>query len=161
MKTSPVTKKIMERIGIVALIVIVGTFILSLFIDSITMLVAALFSTGVLVTSAVNCLRIYLIGRTAEKLLTMDNPDVGKGYAFLMSFVRYALTAVVVGLVILIMFLITGESPFISLDVDGSAYYPPMIIGMVVGLFTMKIGVLTSKKILDDDTKNADDTVSD
>jgi lysylphosphatidylglycerol synthetase-like protein (DUF2156 family) len=161
MKTSPITKKIMERIGLIAIIIIAVTFVLSLFVDSLTFLAAVLFSIGVFITSTVNCFRIYMIGRTAEKLLTMDNPTYGKGYAFLMSFVRYALTIVVVGIVILIMFLITGDSPFISFETDSSPYYPPMIIGLVVGLFTMKIGVITSKKILEEDTNETNDTTID
>ena len=148
MHISPISKKIMERIGIIALIIIVGAFIL-MFFTQFTLGTTILFSVGVFITSALNCFKIFMIERTATKISNMDNPERGKGYAYFQYIVRYFLTAIVVGLVILIMFLITGESPFLSFEHGRSTLYDPMIIGLVVGLFTLKIGVITAGKSLE------------
>ena len=149
MNISPITKKIMERIGIIALIIIAGAFITYLF-TAFTFNTIILFSLGVFITSALNCFKIYMIERTARKISDMDKPEVGKGYAYFQYVLRYFLTAVVVALVILIMYLITGESPFLSFEAGRSTLYDPIIIGLVVGLFTMKIAVISAGKSLSD-----------
>jgi len=150
MNISPITRKIMERIGIVAIIIIAGSFIL-LFFTSFTINTILLFSLGVLITSALNCFKIFMIERTALKVSDMDNPDVGKGYTYFQYILRYFLTIIVVGLVILIMYLITGQSPFLSFEYGRSTLYDPIIIGLVVGLFTLKIAIITSAKSLSED----------
>ena len=149
MKISPITKKIMERIGIVALIIVmasVGIYFITEFKPNTILL----FSLGVIITSALNCFKIYMIERTAIKISNMSVPEVGKGYAFFQYVLRYLLTAVVVAIVILIMYLITGQSPFISFEAGRSTLYDPIIIGLVVGLFTMKIAVITAGKSLEE-----------
>ena len=149
MKISPITKKIMERIGIVALIIVmasVGMYFITEFKPNTILL----FSLGVIITSALNCFKIYMIERTAIKISNMSVPEVGKGYAFLQYVLRYLLTAVVVAIVILVMYLITGQSPFISFEEGRSTVYDPIVIGLVVGLFTMKIAVITAGKSLEE-----------
>ena len=91
-----------------------------------------------------------MIERTAIKISNMTTPELGKGYAFFQYVLRYFLTAIVVGLVILIMYLITGQSPFLSFEAGRSTIYDPIIIGLVVGLFTMKVAVISAGKSLGD-----------
>jgi len=150
MEISPITRKIMERIGIVTLAIIAGAFILLLF-TAFTMNTIVLFSIGVLITSVLNCFKIYMIERTATRISNMDKPEIGKGYAYIQYVLRYFLTAIVVALVILIMYLITGESPFLSFDTGRSTLYDPIIIGLVVGLFTLKVAVITMGNALKDE----------
>jgi len=150
MNISPITKKIMIRIGIVAANIIAGAFLLTLF-TNFTISVILLFSLGVIITSALNCFKIFMIERTALKVSDMDNPDVGKGYTYFQYVLRYFLTIIVVGFVILIMYLITGESPFLSFEYGRSTLYDSMIIGLVAGLFTLKIAVITAGKSLSED----------
>ena len=145
MNVSPITKMIIKRIGIVAAIIIAVAFVVLLFAP-FTVSTIALFSLGVVITSALNCFKIFMIERTALKISNMTVPEVGKGYAYMQYILRYFLTAIVVGLVILIMFLITGQSPFLSFEADRSTLYDSIIIGLVVGLFTMKIAVITAGK---------------
>ena len=150
MNISPITRTIMERIGIVTLIIIAGAFVTLVFTE-FTVSTILLFSTGVIITSALNCFKIYMIERTAQKILNMEEAAIGKGYAYIQYILRYFLTAVVVVLVIFVMYLITGQSPFLSLESERSTLYDPIIIGMVVGLFTMKIAIITARKSLSED----------
>ena len=148
MNISPITRKIMIRIGIVAANIIAGAFLLTLF-TNFTIITIFLFSLGVIITSALNCLKIYLIEQTALKISNMDVPEAGKGYAYVMYILRYLLTALVVVIVVFTMYLITGETPFITYDTGRSTLYDPMIIGLIVGLFTMKIAVISAGRNLE------------
>ena len=150
MNISPITLIIIKRIGIVTTAIIAGAFIISFF-ASFTFITIMLFSIGVLITSALNCFKIYMIERTATKISNMDKPEIGKGYAYFQYVLRYFLTAIVVALVMLIMYLITGQSPFLSFDTGRSTLYDPIIIGLVVGLFTLKIAVISAGNILKDE----------
>ena len=143
MNITPITKKIMIRIGIVAANIIAVAFLLILF-TNFTISTILLFSVGVIITSALNCFKIYLIEQTALKISNMDVPEAGKGYAYVMYILRYLLTAIVVVIVVFTMYLITGETPFITYDTGRSTLYDPMIIGLIVGLFTMKIAVISA-----------------
>jgi hypothetical protein len=150
MKLSDVTVLIIKRIGIITLILIAAGIILLFAFSAFSLITASLYALGVIITSALNCFKIIMIERTAVKLSEMDKPEVGKGYAFFQYVIRYFLTAIVVGLVVLIMYLITGETPFLSLDKPRSTIYDPMIIGLVVGLFTLKIAVVSANRKLRD-----------
>jgi len=151
---SRLVRNIIKRICLVALIIIAGAFVLSVFVEPFTLAVILLFSLGVFITSALNCFKIFMIERTAMKISNMNSADIGKGYAFIQYVLRYFLTAIVVGIVFLIMYLVTGESPFISLEAGRSALYGPIVVGLIVGLFTMKIAVITAGKIEDYDIEN-------
>ena len=159
MKISPITQHIIERIVMVAIIISVASFILSLF-TNITTLMAILFSTGVITMSLLNCFKIFMIERTATRVSDMTRPEFGKGYVFLQYVLRYFLTAIVVGIIMLIMYLVSGVSPFISfnpenLSTDRPPIYEPMVIGLVVGLFTMKVGIMLSAKFISSEDAKA------
>ena len=163
MKISQVTKHIIERIVMVAVVISVASFIITFF-TKITITMAALFSTGVITMSLLNCYKIFMIERTATKVSDMEQPEIGKGYVFIQYVLRYFLTAIVVAIIMLIMYLVSGISPFISfnpenLSADRPPIYEPMVIGLVVGLFTMKIGVMLSAKFIsqEDEKANTED----
>lgn len=160
MVISSITRKIIQRIGLVALIIVVCAFVLSVFTE-FSILYISLFALGVFITSALNCFKIYMIERTARRVTNMDTPTIGKGYALIQYILRYFLTAIVVGVVILVMYLITGESPFLSFDLENqrSTLYEPLIIGLIVGLFTMKIAVISARKMLDEGAVNETDDI--
>ena len=145
MKITPITKRIIERICLIALIVIIAS-VATYFFTEFKPNTILLFSLGVAITSALNCLKIYMIELTAVKISNMSTPEAGKGYTYLMYIARYFLTIIVVCLVILVMFLITGESPFLTFEGNRSNIYDPMIIGLIIGLFTLKIAVMTIGK---------------
>jgi hypothetical protein len=106
--------------------------------------------------SALNCFKVAMIDRTARRISDMSAPEVGKGYAFFQYVLRYFLTAIVIGITLLIIYFITGVTPFLSFDAPGPSPYGPIIFGFVVGLFTMKFGVIAAGNIEKDEDDKAD-----
>ena len=147
MKLSLFSRKIISRIGMAVLALVVAAFALSFFVQAITVSAAMLFSLGVLLMSSVNCLKVYLIERTANKVSDMDDSNRGKFFAWLQYLLRYFLTVAVALATVLAIYLITGVSPFVNYGDAGSAtdIYSPVIIGIVAGLFTMQIGVIATR----------------
>jgi len=98
------------------------------------------FALGVIVTSALNILKIIMLERSIQKTLDMDNPDTGKNYIRLQYLLRYFLTAVV--LVIIGLLHIYIDSPRII-----------SIWGALFGLFTMQIALIAVRhtKLIEDE----------
>ena len=144
MKLSLITKKIIFRICAAAFILIATAFLISLFIPPVSVPDALIFSAGAALMTALNILKVILLERTVSKISNMDDPNTGKAYALIQYSLRYFLTVIVAAAAIYIMYLITEESPFISIGTGMSRTYAPLVLGLVIGLFTMKIGVVAA-----------------
>jgi len=126
MKLSPLTRRMILMIGIAALVMITGG---AIFFRSIE---ALYFAFGVILTSGLNVLKVYMLERTVARTLEMDQESKGENYVKLQNLLRFGITAVVllgVGLV-----QIYAYPPFIN------------IFGAIFGLFTLQISVLTCRK---------------
>ena len=110
-------------IGVAALVFIIGGIVFHRSIE------ALYFAIGVILTSSLNVGKVFLLERTVQKTLEMDDPDSGKNYVKLQYLLRYGLT----GLVLLAAGLIHVhvDPPFIS------------IWGAVFGIFTLQISVIS------------------
>ena len=148
MKLSITSRKIIFRTVIAALVLVAIALALSILVQSITIVAASLFSAGVILMSAMNCFKVYLLERTVNKVSYMDNATIGKAYAMGQYFLRYFLTFFVAAAAILTAYLITGVSPFLSFsnqEPSSTEIYSPITLGLVVGLFTMHIGLIGSR----------------
>ena len=147
MKLSAISKIIINRIILLALGISIIALVLSFFISPISTNSALLFSLCVFIMSAVNCLKIFMLERSVAKATVSDGVSKGKGYFWLQYIIRYFLTIFVVLTIVVITYFITGESPFITIHTDTTAprVYEPIIFGLAVGLFTMKIGIMLAK----------------
>jgi len=143
MTLSRTTVRIISTISVSALAIIVAGFVVCLALDSRTLLEALFFSVGVVLTSALNVWKIYLLERTVTKTLNMDDPDTGKNYVRLQYLLRYILT----GAVLLAAGLISYYTPHVSIAV-----------GAIIGLFTMQISVIIVRHMkIDDEPGNPGD----
>ena len=141
MNLSDISKKIIFRIGFIALAAVSCAFLLAIFISPVSAVDALLFSAGALLMSALNCVKLILLERAINKISGMDNPQSGKVYALAQYVFRYFLTIIAAAAVIFVTYLITGESPFISLSSGMSQTYAPIVFGMITGLLSMKIAI--------------------
>jgi len=122
MKLSRTSKYMVLMIGVAALVIIIGG---AIYFRSVTSLY---FAFGVILTSALNVLKVYLLERTIQKTLEMNDPSSGKNYVKLQYLLRYVLTGVVllgVGLITVYV-----DPPFIN------------VWGAVFGIFTLQISVI-------------------
>ena len=127
MKLSPLGKRMVMMIGAAALVMILGGIV---FFRSIE---ALYFAFGVILTSALNVLKVFMLERTVGKTLEMDKESRGETYLRLQGVFRFFLTAVVllgVGLV-----QIYAHPPFIN------------VFGVIFGLFTLQISVFACRKM--------------
>ena len=83
------------------------------------------FAIGVLLTSSLNALKVYLLDRTVKRALDMEDAKSGKSYMTFQYMLRYLLTGAVL--------VVAALTPFINL------------IGAIVGIFTMQIGAYSVK----------------
>ena len=122
MKLSRVTKNIIYMIGLAALVLILVGAIIFRSVE------AFYFAFGVILTSALNVLKICMLERTVSNTLENDNVEAGKNKMRLQYLFRYFITAVVllaIGLVNMFF-----DPPFIN------------IWGAVAGIFTLQIAVI-------------------
>jgi len=119
-------------IGIVALVFIIGGIV---FHRSI---LALYFALGVIITSSLNVAKMYLVERTVNNTLEIENQESGKIYVKLQFLLRYVITiAVLLGVGLINVFV---YPPFIS------------IWGAIAGLFTLQIAVIIVRhRKLDDE----------
>jgi len=122
MNLSPQSKKMIFVICMAALAIMVFGALIYRSLEAIY------FAIGVMLTSALNILKVLLLERTVKKAVDMEDPDVGKNYVRLQYLLRYFLT----GLVLLAVGLVSTyvEPPFIN------------IWGAVTGIFTLQISVI-------------------
>ncbi|MCL2202133.1 MAG: hypothetical protein FWB75_09225 [Oscillospiraceae bacterium] len=122
MKLSIIGKKMIFFVAVTALVFIAGGII---FFRSIE---ALYFAFGVVLTSGLNAIKVFLLERTVNRTLDMDDPNTGGNYVKLQYLLRYFLTAVVLALVALVQ--IFADPPFIN------------VIGAILGIFTLQISVI-------------------
>jgi len=125
MQLSLSSKRIIRMIALAAFVMIIGG---ALFYRSFE---ALPFAFGVLVTSALNVLKIIMLERTVNKTLDMEDPDSGRNYIRLQYLFRYFITAVV--LVVIGIIHTRSAVPVIS------------IWGALFGIFTMQIAVIITR----------------
>jgi len=121
MELSRPTKRLVLVIGISAIVIIAAG---SAYYRSFE---ALPFILGVIMTSALNAGKVFLLERTVKKTLDLEDPDIGKNYVRFQYLFRYFIT----GLVLLAAGLIGSLTPHISI-----------IWGAVAGIFTMQIAVI-------------------
>jgi len=122
MPLSRTTKNIMLMIGLVALVFIIGGVV---FHRSVY---ALYFAIGVILTSGLNVLKIFMLERTVSNTLEMEDPEAGKNNVRLQYLFRFFITAaVLVGIGLVNVFF---DPPFIS------------IWGAIAGIFTLQIALI-------------------
>ena len=89
---------------------------------------ALYFAIGVILTSSLNVGKVWLLERTVQKTLEMDDPASGKNYVRINFLLRYILTGIVL-----------AAAGLVSVYVD-----PPFINiwGAIAGIFTLQISVI-------------------
>ncbi|MCL2391416.1 MAG: hypothetical protein FWC66_02245 [Oscillospiraceae bacterium] len=122
MKLSHTGKYMILMIGLVALVFIIGG---GVFYRSIQ---ALYFAIGVIVTSALNVGKVFLLERTVRKTMEKEDPNAGKNYVKLQYLFRYFITALV--LVVVGIINVNVDPPFIS------------VWGALAGVFTLQIAVI-------------------
>ena len=134
MKLSRTGKKLTLFVVLSALAIIVAGVVIYRSID------ALYFAFGVLLTSALNIGKIFLLERTVRRTLDLDDPDAGKNYIRLQYLLRYFLT----GAILLAAGLISVyvEPPFIN------------VWGAVIGIFTLQISVIIVRSLKIEDDEN-------
>ena len=137
MKVSPTSRRMIVVICIAALVMAAGGIIVSIAVPSIQSLQAIWFPLGVLLTSGVNVLKVFLLDRAIAKTLDMENPSSGSNYIRIQYLLRYLLT----GAVLVAAGLISTycDPPFIS------------IWGALAGVFTLQIAVIVVRSMKPDD----------
>ena len=127
MNLSLPSRKMISVICISALVIITGGAIAYHSIE------AVYFALGVILTSALNVLKILLLERTVKKVSDMEEPDSGKNYVRFQYLLRYFLT----GLVLLAAGLVSvySDPPFIN------------IWGALAGVFTLQIAVISVRSM--------------
>lgn len=132
MNLSKATKNIIMMICIVALVFIIGGVAFHRSIH------ALYFALGVIITSSLNVVKMYLVERTVNNTLEIENQESGKIYVKLQFLLRYVITiAVLLGVGLINVFV---EPPFIS------------IWGTIAGLFTLQVAVIIVRhRKLDDE----------
>lgn len=115
-KLSQPSKKMIMFIGVVALVFIAGG---AIFYRSLE---ALYFACGVILLSALNVLKVFLLERVAQKTLDMEDANNAKVYIRFQYILRYFLTAA--------FLLAAALIPFIS------------VWGAIFGVFTLQISVM-------------------
>lgn len=94
---------------------------------------ALYFALGVILTSALNVLKVFMLERTVKKAVDMEEAVAGKNYVRLQYLLRYFLTGIVLlaaGLVSVYV-----KPPFIN------------IWGAVAGVFTLQVAVIAVRSM--------------
>jgi len=130
-KLSKASVKMIQMIALSALVMIAGG---AVFFRSFT---ALPFAFGVLVSSALNVLKVFLLERMVKKVVDMDDPDAGKNFVRMNYLLRYFGSAIV----LLGVGLIHVYSPVPVINVWGAVF----------GIFTMQISVILVRMMKLDD----------
>ena len=127
MNLSLPSKKMIQVIGLSAVVIIVGGAAIYRSLE------AVYFAFGVVLTSALNAIKVVLLERTVRKAVDIEEPDAGKNYVRLQYLLRYFLT----GAVLLAVGLVTAyaKPPFIN------------IWGAIAGIFTLQISVIVVRSM--------------
>ena len=132
MKLSLATKRMIQGICITALVMITGGAVFYRSVEAFP------FAFGVVLTSALNAMKLLMLERNIKKTMDMDDPQSGKNYVRIQFLLRYFLTAAVL--------VVAGLTPFIS------------VWGALFGIFTLQISVIVVRATkLDEDAEQ--DTV--
>jgi len=113
-------------------IIAVGYVVFLLFLQR-ALLQALFFAFGVVLTSALNVLKVYMLERTVQNTLEIDDVSTGKNYVRLQYLLRYALTGAV--LLVAGLIWINVDPPFIN------------IWGAIAGIFTLQISVIVVRSM--------------
>lgn len=122
--SKPAEKMIIVIIVLAVALTAVGV-VLCLTLDYFSSDDALPYALGLLLTSALNVLKVFIIEKQSQRIMKMENPKTGKHYVTFQYFIRYILT----GLVLVAAALI----PFIGLW------------GAIIGVLTMQIAAFSIK----------------
>jgi len=128
MKLSPAGMKMVLVICIAAMVIIAGGAAVYLFAAALPARESFLFALGVILTSALNVLKITMLERSVRKTVDMEDPNAGKNYIRLQYLLRYFLTGAVLVVIGVIATL--------------TQYYG-IVWGAIAGIFTLQISVFT------------------
>jgi len=118
------------------MITVIGISVLVLIAAGVAIyrsLEALYFALGVVLTSALNVLKVFMLERTVKKAVDMEEAVAGKNYVRLQYLLRYFLTGIVLlaaGLVSVYV-----KPPFIN------------IWGAVAGVFTLQVAVIAVRSM--------------
>jgi len=122
MKLSLPSKRMIQMIALSAVIIMAGGVILCLALNALPSSEALPFALGVFLVSALNVLKVYMLERTVQKTLDMDDVNTGKNYVRIQYLLRYFLTGLIL--------VVAALTPFIN------------IWGAIIGIFTLQISVM-------------------
>lgn len=125
MNMSIPAKKMIFIIIVLAVVLIVVGVVLCLTLDFFSPDDAFPYALGLLLTSALNVFKVFVIEKQSQRIMKMDDPKTGKHFVTFQYFIRYILT----GLVLVAAALI----PFIGLW------------GAIIGILTMQIAAFSIK----------------
>lgn len=115
MESSEARNKIIIIMAAVALVMIVGG---AIFHRSI---VALEFAIGVILTTALNAVKLFMMERTSERIMDIEDEKSGKNFASIQYLLRFILTGAVL--------VAAAFVPFID------------IMGAIFGIFTMPVAI--------------------
>jgi len=127
MKLSLASKKMILVIIMAAFVLMAVGSAVFFFVAPLPSIDALYFSFGVILTSALNIGKVFLLERAVKKTIELDDPNHGKNYIRLQYLLRYFLTALVL--------VAAGLAPFIS------------IWGALAGVFTLQISVIAVRSM--------------
>ena len=138
MKLSLTSRRMITVICLSALVMVAAGIVVSLTVSSIDSMQALYFPLGVILSSALNILKVILLERAINKTLDMEDPKAGSNYIRIQYLLRYLLS----GVVLVVAGLITRyvDPPFIN------------IVGALVGIFTMQISVIIVRSMKIEET---------
>jgi len=116
-------RKMVIMIGVAAAIFIAVGAAVYILVGTLPSLESLPFALGVVLTSALNVLKVILLERTVKRTIDMSDPNAGKNYVRIQYLLRYFLTAAIL--------LVAGLTPFIN------------VWGAVCGIFTLQVSVFT------------------
>jgi hypothetical protein len=127
MKLSVPTKRIMLAICIIAVAIIAAGVVI--YMVALSLPASALyFALGVILTSSLNVVQMYMLERAVQKTVQFEEGSAGKSYLSMQYLVRFAITAAV-----LVAAGVLGE--FVLHDAS-------IMYGAIAGVFTLQIAAL-------------------
>lgn len=133
MSLSLPAKKMLIIIAISAGIMIVGGILICIFVPTIPSGEALPVTLGIVLSTALNAVKVLLLERTVRRVMELETPKESKGYISAQYIIRYLLTGVIL--------VVAAVTPFINLW------------GAIAGIFTMQAAVFFMRftKLNEDD----------
>jgi len=136
MKLSSPAKKMIFFIGILCLVMIIGGVVFYRSVAAIS------FAVGVIMTSALNVLKVAMIQRTVNKLVEIEDDNAGRNFARLQALLRLFTS----GAVLVLAAVLAAFVPFVDIS---------LLWGAIIGIFTLKIAAILAKFVKPEEDEQA------